>query len=137
MTNLKINKLYPDTQVDLPNPYFDLRIHSFHKIPYLGNEIIESDRQTYRMVSLERIIVKCGFSIELEEDCSLFIFSRMAGAIKDGLMVFSNSLVGNGEGKEIEVLLYNSSDGILLLQKGYRIARAVIIKRESYIQIND
>lgn len=134
MTILKIKKLYED--VILPEQQqgvLDLRIHSFHKFSKLNNndkKYIPTNTQTFWLTQ-ERLLVKTGLSITIgSPDYLLQIIGRKITTLHDGLVVLGHQFYsGNGE---LEILLYNSSDDVILLKKDYRIAQGILVPKINF-----
>ncbi len=130
---LQIKKLYDDVELPTMNSYgiFDIRVHSFHKInEYDG--IVSTESNSMYLKSLERVMIKTGYSLHINQfpNKLLKIFTRIPCAIKDGLVVLGGEQLWylNETSKELEVILYNSSDRAFVLQKGFRIAQGMIVE---------
>lgn len=135
MRTIKFKKLFDDVELPTKNSLgFDLRIHSFHKITEDG--VIAQETNTFYMTGHSRVLVKMGYSIEIPEILLLSINTRTPAAIKDGLVVMdAPKIIDKTYIKELEVLLYCSTNRVILLQKGYRIATMnVLMKTEFDLQ---
>lgn len=110
------------------NSIFDLKINTFHKVnKYDG--VIDNESETFCLTTNNRVLVKTGLIINVPDNTVLYIITRVPGALKDGLTVLNSPLIITSEyTKEIEIILYNSSEDVLLLKKGYRIAQAILME---------
>lgn len=130
-TNILIKKLYNDVELPEISPInftFDIRIHSFHKInKYVGPVPHETETLT---LTQDRILIKTGLIIRVVDPRFVIqIVSRNVTTLKDGLIVLGHQYYIGNENKELEVILHNSSEDIILLKKGYRIAQGILVPR--------
>jgi dUTP pyrophosphatase len=76
----------------------------------------------------ERRLVKTGIKVSFPEDCTLEIRSRSGICLKHGIVVLNSpGTIDSGYINEIGVILYNSGKSIFRVEKGDRIAQAVLI----------
>ena len=105
---------------------FDLKINSFHKVTKYDG-VLDNESETFCLTSNNRVLVKTGLFIKIPDFTALYILTRTPAALKDGLKVLNAPIIiTTSDNKEIEIILHNSSEDVILLKKGYRIAQAIL-----------
>lgn len=111
---------------------FDLVVHSF-KFVYSGSKDVTDKLQFsiqagyINLRPKERALVGAGFSVELPEGKELQIRARSGMALKKGLSVLNSpGTIDSDYRGEVGAIIYNSTDYLIRIDLGDRIAQGVI-----------
>lgn len=114
----------------------DLSIDTFRKVHTSTgktNEVVELTPETKSILLLphSRVLVGCGFAIELPEGYELQIRSRSGNALNKGLIVLNSPGTVDADYRgEIGAIICNTSNYAVNLEVGDKIAQAVLAKTE-------
>lgn len=74
-----------------------------------------------------RILVPTGLSFDIKDGYEIQVRSKSGLAIKQGLMVLNSpGTVDNGYNGEIQVIVFNTNNYTVTIQKGMKVAQAVL-----------
>jgi dUTP pyrophosphatase len=77
--------------------------------------------------SLDRILVPTGLHIDIPDGYEIQVRSKSGLALKQGLMVLNSpGTVDQGYTGEIKVIIFNTSKELIKIEKGQKIAQAVL-----------
>lgn len=135
--NVKLKKLYPN--VEIPqyategDVGFDLVAHNFKDmyVSMINGEYHPTSMQNKSQVQLPphaRILVGCGFSIELPKGTQLEIRGRSGNALRRGVVVCHGvGTIDNSYRGEIGVLVLNTSDYPVDIKVGDKVGQGVLM----------
>jgi dUTP pyrophosphatase len=132
MPTIKVKKRYDD--IEIPkyategSSGFDLAAYS---IDFSSSGTVEHDlgKKDFILMPGHRVLVGCGFSVELPEEGELQIRPRSGLAIKHGITVLNTpGTIDSDYRGEIKVILYNSGSAPFTFSRGTKIAQAVLQK---------
>jgi len=92
---------------------------------------------------LDRVLIPTGLHVDIPEGYEIQIRSKSGLALKQGLMVLNSpGTVDQGYTGEIQVILFNTTKNTVKIEKGQKIAQAVLCpvvngKWVNLIQVND
>lgn len=129
---IKIKKLYED--VELPvyategSAGLDLKAHNI--ISSFGSKpapVTNLNTADFILMPGCRVLVGCGFAIELPEEGELQVRPRSGNAIKHGVTVLNSpGTIDEDYRGEVGVILINHSTTPFVIKKGDKIAQAVL-----------
>lgn len=77
--------------------------------------------------SLGRVLVPTGLAFNIFKNCEIQVRSKSGLALKQGLMVLNSpGTVDNGYNGEVKVIIFNASSETIKINKGMKIAQAVV-----------
>lgn len=139
---VKIKKL--STNVEVPvyatkgSAGFDLIAHRFKEVYASGPSPISKPKDIVDDANLaksiiipphSRVLIGCGFSVQIPEGYQLEIRSRSGNSLKTGMVVANQpGTIDSDYRGEIGVILLNTSEFYAKVSLGDKIAQAVLIK---------
>lgn len=76
---------------------------------------------------MDRALVPTGLAFNIFKNCELQVRSKSGLALKQGLMVLNSpGTVDNGYNGEVKVILFNASSETIKINKGMKVAQAVV-----------
>lgn len=103
---------------------FDLCAYDVITPNQLGSTV-NKDFRSYALLPNERVLVRTGVAIELEEGYEAQVRPRSGLSIKSGIVAILGTIDADYTG-EIGVILINKSNKPFIIEKGDRVAQLVI-----------
>ena len=83
--------------------------------------------QTVHITKFGRALVPTGLSFDIKDGYEIQVRSKSGLAINQGLMVLNSpGTVDNGYTGEVQVIIFNTNDFMVTIEKGTKIAQAVL-----------
>jgi dUTP pyrophosphatase len=83
--------------------------------------------QTVYITKFGRALVPTGLSFDIKDGYEIQVRSKSGLAINQGLMVLNSpGTVDNGYTGEVQVIIFNTNDFMVTIEKGTKIAQAVL-----------
>jgi dUTP pyrophosphatase len=112
--NLKYKKLNPEAK----DPFYNYPSDS-------GFDLYAT--QTVYITKFGRALVPTGLSFDIKDGYEIQVRSKSGLAINQGLMVLNSpGTVDNGYTGEVQVIIFNTNDFMVTIEKGTKIAQAVL-----------
>lgn len=120
---IKIKKLHPDAVIP-----------TYGSVGAACFDLVATDIEA----GYKRCVVPTGLSFEIPEGFEMVIRPRSGLAFKDGVHAFSGTIDSDFRG-EVKVLLMSENDVSILVEKGQRIAQAIIqpVQRVSFVEVDE
>jgi dUTP pyrophosphatase len=114
----KVSLQYAKLNEDAVDPFYNYDTDSGFDLHSIEDVEIEP---------LGRKLVATGLSFDIPKKCEMQVRSKSGLALKQGLMVLNSpGTVDNGYTGEVKVILFNASSETIKINKGMKIAQAVI-----------
>jgi dUTP pyrophosphatase len=111
---LKYKKLHPESK----DPFYNYPSDS-------GFDLYAT--QTVYITKFGRALVPTGLSFDIKDGYEIQVRSKSGLAINQGLMVLNSpGTVDNGYTGEVQVIIFNTNDFMVTIEKGTKIAQAVL-----------
>lgn len=115
---------------------FDLVAHNFKAWDDDNQNfrIYELDTQTINIYKGQRVLVGTGFSIAIPDGYMMDIRTRSGKALKEGLIVANSpGTIDSDYRGEVGVILINTTDSIIKINKGDKVAQGVVLQYEAIL----
>lgn len=81
----------------------------------------------YEIEPFGRVLVSTGLAFDIPENCEMQVRSKSGLALKQGLMVLNSpATIDNSYKGEVKVILFNANNHPVKIEKGMKVAQAVI-----------
>jgi len=81
----------------------------------------------YTVEAFGRVLVETGLAFDIPENCEMQIRSKSGLALKQGLMVLNSpATIDNSYKGEVKVIIFNTTNNSVVIEKGMKVAQAVI-----------